>query len=429
MDVQGNVTMAAVASLGLILIDEHQKMAKKKKRKKRKIWVHEWRTEETRFQFGLYSQLVLYLEHYDRNKFKNLLRMSPETFHAMEEKLRPHIEKQRTFFRNPLEAGLKLAVTLRHMASGNDYASLEYTFRVPANTISVFVPEVCRAIVNCYCKDVLQLPSTPEEWKKIAKDFETKWNLPHCLGAIDGKHVAIKNPPNAGSLYYNYKHFFSIVLMAVVDANYKFLYINVGATGAGSDGGVFKETQFCKLLEEDKLGLPPPEEFTGASDKMPFYFVGDEAFPLRSWLMKPVPRKNLTTEERIYNYRISRARRVVENAFGLLSNRFRCLLTTMGQRPETVTTIVMACCIVHNILREEVIASGINEGCLLDQEAHDTHEVIPGTWRSTGEMPDLGPAPVRRGNFDTKNAKRVRDYLIEYVNGPAGSVPWQEDMI
>ena len=430
MDYQHRLALAAVASVGLAVIEDEEKKMKKKKRKRKAVWVHEWRTEDTRLKYGLYSQLVLVLEHYDRNKFRNLLRMFPETFHAMEEKLRPHIEKKTTFWRKPLEAGLKLAVTLRHMASGNDYASLEYTFRVPANTISNFIPEVCEAIVMCYKDEVMELPRSEDKWKAIAQDFATKWNLPHCLGALDGKHVAIRCPPKSGSVYYNYKQFFSIVLMALVDANYKFIYIQVGATGAGSDGGVFRDTELRELVEEDKLSIPPPEEMPGGTQKIPYFFVGDEAFPLRTWLMKPLPRKNLSQEQRIYNYRISRARRVVENAFGLLSNRFRCLLTTMAQKPDNVTRIVMACCIVHNILREEVIANNMQEASLLlDHEARGTNELIPGAWRSTGQLMDLASAEARRGNFGSKNAKAVRDYLIEYVNGPAGSVPWQADMV
>ena len=418
MDDNQRLAVVAVTGVGLALLAHHQQ--RKRKRKRKTVWVHEWRTEDTRFQYGLYSQLVLFLEHYDRQRFKNLLRMYPETFHAMVEKLRPHIQKQHTFWRKPLDAGLKLAVTLRHMASGNDYASLEYTFRVPANTISIFVPEVCQAIIDCYKDEALELPRNEEKWRAIAKDFETKWNLPHCLGALDGKHVAIRCPPKSGSVYYNYKHFFSIVLMALVDANYKFIYINVGATGAGSDGGVFQDTYLRQLIEEGNLGLPPEELLPGSTQKIPYFFVGDEAFPLRSWLMKPVPRKNLGKEERIFNYRISRARRVVENAFGLLANRFRCLLTTMAQRPDNVTLIVKACCIIHNILREEVRATGAADDL-------DITEGIPAAWRNA-EMHDLEEEAPRRGNFATKNAKAVRDYLIEYVNGP-GSVPWQENMI
>lgn len=76
-----------------------------------------------------------------------------------------------------------------------------------------------------------QLPQTAEEWQKVAKDFESQWNAPHVIGAIDGKHVEIKKPPGSGSYYYNYKKTFSIVLMAVVNANYEFIMVDVGTNG------------------------------------------------------------------------------------------------------------------------------------------------------------------------------------------------------
>lgn len=84
--------------------------------------------------------------------------------------------------------------------------------------------------------------STPNEtdFKIIAKDFETKWDLPNCVGAVDGKHIRIKRPPKSGSNYFNYKKYFSIVLLAVCDARYTFTYIDVGAYGSQSDGGKYE---------------------------------------------------------------------------------------------------------------------------------------------------------------------------------------------
>jgi hypothetical protein len=75
---------------------------------------------------------------------------------------------------------------------------------------------------------LLQAPDSEEEWLEIAHDFERKWNFPHVIGALDGKHVMLQAPVNSGTEYYNYKHFFSIVLMALVEADYCFRYVDVG---------------------------------------------------------------------------------------------------------------------------------------------------------------------------------------------------------
>jgi hypothetical protein len=93
----------------------------------------------------------------------------------------------------------------------------------------------------------LQTPKTEAEWKVITNGCNDQWNFPNCLGAVDGKHVPIKKPPHTGS-YYNYKKFFSIVLMAVVNLKYEFIMADAGINGRISDGGVLGNTAFGKAL-------------------------------------------------------------------------------------------------------------------------------------------------------------------------------------
>ena len=197
-----------------------------------------------------------------------------------------------------------MAITLRHLATGASYAELMYSFRVGKNTISKFVPEVLEAVIQEYSEEVLPAIVTPEQWQEIASDFQTKWNFPHVCGAIDGKHVRIKKPKNSGSLFYNYKGFFSIILLTLVDANYKFIWVSVGANGSASDAQLFNNCELKTMLEESNLGLPPPTPLPGDDKDTPYYLIGDDAFPLKCWMMKPYSRHNLTYEERIFNYRL-----------------------------------------------------------------------------------------------------------------------------
>ena len=125
-------------------------------------------------------------------------------------------------------------------------------------------------------------------WKKIALDFEYLWKFPHCLGAIDGKHVLLQAPANSGSLYFNYKKTFSIVLMAVVDAQYNFVVVDIGAYGRQSGGNVFANSLFGKKPKNLQLPLPAEEPLTATSEpQLPYVFVGDEAFPLLFIVMRP----------------------------------------------------------------------------------------------------------------------------------------------
>ena len=254
----------------------------------------------------------------------------------------------------------------------------------------------------------------------MAAEFSSRWNFHHTLGAIDGKHVAIRCPKNGGSLYYNYKGFHSVILLALVDAKYKFLWVDVGTNGSSSDAQIFHGCYLCSGIVDGTLDVPDAEPLSGDDRDMPYFLIGDDAFSLRTWLMKPFSARGLPDEERIFNYRLSRARRVVENAYGIMANRFGCLLTTMSQNPETVTSIVLACCMLHNIMR--LRHPGIYQG--LADEEDDNHRVIPGQWRQGACLQDI--EDVAGGNRDTQVAKRQRLYLKHYYNAP---VVWQRDMI
>ena len=168
----------------------------------------------------------------------------------------------------------------------------------------------------------MKCPKNPEQWKEVATKFAQLWNFQNCLGAIDGKHVAIRRPKKSGTYFYNYKGFFSIVLTAVADANYKFLFVDIGANGSCADSGIFKLTNIYKAIIDGTAGLPGPQHLPNDDSDVPYFFIGDDAFGLRPWMMKPHPIRGLTKEKRIFNYRLSRARRVVENAFGILAQRF-----------------------------------------------------------------------------------------------------------
>ena len=131
-------------------------------KRRRNHWVRPWIGR--RRQFGMYDQLMVELRNEDHASFTNFLRMPPEMFDELLARVIPRITKQYTFYRDPLEPGMKLALTLRHLASGNKYASMKFGWRVPHNTQSIVVREVCQAIVDEYVDEVLVCPSTPDGW-------------------------------------------------------------------------------------------------------------------------------------------------------------------------------------------------------------------------------------------------------------------------
>ncbi|XP_045189634.2 uncharacterized protein LOC123546987 [Mercenaria mercenaria] len=301
-----------------------QEQASRRRRRRRQVWTREWL--KRRVMFGQYDTLLHELNREDPRCYKNFLRVDADLFQEFVRRVGPQITKKTTNWREPLDPGLKLAITLRHMATGATFRELMYSFRVADNTISTFIPTVLEAIVDTFQAEVMPPLIEPDEWREVSIRFNTKWNFPHACGALDGKHIPIKAPPNSGSLYHNYKGFFSMILLALADADYKFIWVSVAEYGSASDCQVFNESELRELVEDGELGFPDPEPLPGLTENLPYFFLGDEGFPLRTWMMKPYSRMGLGHDQRIFNYRLSRARRVVENAFGILANKFQCLL-------------------------------------------------------------------------------------------------------
>ena len=137
--------------------------------------------------------------------------------------------------------------------------------------------------------------------------FKERWNFDNCIGALDGKHVVIRPPPSSDSYYFNYKHTFSIVLLALVDADYKFTYVDIGTNGRISDGGVFRNSALAQALEHDDLNIPDPAPLPKRTMKVPYVIVADDTFPLSQNILKSFALRTPTKDQRIFNYRPSRA--------------------------------------------------------------------------------------------------------------------------
>lgn len=140
---------------------------------------------------------------------------------------------------------------------------------------------------------------TKDDFLKMAANAKERWNFPNAIAAIDGKHVQIKAPPDSGTMYFNYLHYFSIVLQGVADSDCKFIFIDVDGYGKQSDVGTFAESQTFQFLENYEKNLPTPCSFEGSDGPMQFIFVGDDAYPLKPYLLKPYSGVNLTPEQKV----------------------------------------------------------------------------------------------------------------------------------
>ena len=253
--------------------------------------------------------------------FKEFLRIDVDLFNEILNAVTPYIIRHDTNWRECVTPGERLAITLRYIAAGGLYSSLQAQFRVSIPTISKIIPEVCAALIELYSEELIHIPETPAGWRRVAARFADRWNLHHAMGAIDGKHIRVKKPPNSFLDYRNYKRYYSILLFAMVDADFRFMYIDIGTPGKAGVAGIFRDSELKEACVTNTIGMPPDEPLPHDNTPMPYFIIGDDAFALNNFLMKPYPSATLTDPQRQFNYRISRARRVVECAFGVLANR------------------------------------------------------------------------------------------------------------
>jgi hypothetical protein len=328
--------------------------------------------------------------------------MDPSIFDEIYEKVKPLIEKKNTNMRDAISAHARLCLTLRFLASGASYKELMYEFRISVSSIAKIVPNVCQALYDVLKDEYLRLPTKSEEWKNLAEEFALKWQFPHAVGAIDGKHINIRSPPNSVTEYFNYKKHFSIV--------HKFITFDLGSPGSQSDSGIFKDGPLSMLCKS--AFFPAPSKLGQRITPTSYYLLGDDAFALDVNLMKPYPYRSAMGDEKVFNYRLSRARRIVENAFGLLCARFRLLLRTIELDVANVMQVVRACVALHNFLMTKKDNNYIPSGYMDSED--EVGNMKPGNWRDEvdGNVCNMRNNPSVRPS--TVQAREIRDDLKDY---------------
>ncbi|VDK44546.1 unnamed protein product [Cylicostephanus goldi] len=289
----------------------------------------------------------------DEELFHEYTRLTFSEFESLHNRLKDRLQHLRSH-RYPIDTIHRLAICLRYLGHGRSFHALGHEFRLGRSTVTAIVYEVCRAILAEFRHEALPLP-TPETWKESADGFQNLWNYPRGIAAIDGKHFRCIAPINSGSSHFNYKGFFSIVLLLVVDSNYKILLLDCGGKGRISDSGLFRTSPIRRSLENAKASFPPSAPL-GRHGTVEYHVLADGGFPQTSWMQRPFQQQEACRDAKKthFNECFSSARRVVESVFGIICSRFRVFQAPLQGCPENMKLIIITACVLHNLLAKSL---------------------------------------------------------------------------
>lgn len=283
-------------------------------------------------------------------------------------------------------------------------------YHVSTSTFGFIIKEVLAAIWKSLSLEAL----SHTDARKVAEGFGSTWDLPHCIGAVDGKRIKMEYPRNSNAL--------SVVLLAACDANYCFTAADVAVTNeAGGD---------LKLLNSHNL--PQPDDLPHSEEIFPYFYIGNETCTLANNFMVPFSKYYIEgsaepDEKRAFNYRLSRALRVTENAFGLLTSRFRIFHRGFKVSPENAIIIVKACVALHNFIMKtkNVGVQNPPPGYYGDCYSKETGKiVVEGKWRSEEKV--LEDVEMSSNAVSSLDAVSNRFVLSEYLNNTL-PLPYQRD--
>ena len=319
-------------------------------------------------------------ESFTASDWLSNFRMSRSTFLYLCNELRSEIAKTDTDMRPAIPVEKRVAMTLWFMSTNSDYRTIGHLFGVSTASVCKVRQEVCQAIVRVLLRKYIRIP-TESTLSAVLSGFARK-GFPQCAGAIDGCHIPIEAPQDCPADYHNRKGWYSVILQGLVDHTGCFTDINVGWPGRVHDSRVLQNSELYAKGESGNLF--PQQSVVMGGVRVPVVIIGDAAYPLKPWLMKPyINSGSLSVEKQNFNHHLSHARIIVEHAFGLLKGRWRCLRTRLAVRVAEVPELVGACCILHNIC--QLHGEGFDTQWLEDNEYESPNDPAPSVSRSGGD--------------------------------------------
>lgn len=342
----------------------------------------------------------------DEQWYENF-RVRKETFVFILNEILLDITYRDTTMRKAISPKRRLALTFYYLASTAEYRTISNLFGVSVSFVCICVKDVCEAITRHF-SHVIRFPKGLEILQVI-QEYDNKWGFPMCAGCVDGTHIPILAPKENHKDYVNRKGFHSIQMQAVVDSRYLFRDVVVGWPGSVHDARVLSNSTLYKKGVDNTLFDGVKSRAIQGQD-IPPLILGDPAYPFLPWLMKRYPENNDTPrEQRVFNYRLSRARMTVENTFGRFKGRFKRFSKRVDMEVPSLVNVVLSSCILHNVCeaqKNEFLPHWVDQE--FNQQLH-----VP-----QGRDIDVG--------VDIADAEDIREALAAYFVSPEGLLPQQE---
>ena len=344
-------------------------------------------------------------ESFNDEQWYENFRVRKETFVFILNKILLDITYKDTTMRKAISPRRRLALTFYYLASTAEYRTISNLFGVSVSFVCNCVKDVCEAIRR-HLSHLIRFPKGVEILQVI-QEYENKWGFPMCAGCVDGTHIPILAPKENHKDYVNRKGFHSIHMQAVVDSRYLFRDVVVGWPGSVHDARVLSNsTLYKKGVDNALFNEVEPRNIQGKD--IPPLILGDPAYPFLPWLMKRYPENNNTPrEQRVFNYRLSRARMTVENTFGRFKGRFKRFSKRVDMEVSSLVDVVLSSCILHNVCEAQ------------------KNECLP-HWVDQEFNQQLHAPEGRDVDLDIADAEDIREALAAYFVSPEGRLLQQE---
>ena len=281
--------------------------------------------------------------------WKEHFRMQKPTFLRLVEIVEPEISKRDTVFRHAISPAKRVAIALWRLAGGASFRTIGTHFDVGKSTCVTITKEFCKAL-NRLAINYIKFPSNGDETARAIALFQDESKIPQAVGAIDGTHIEIIAPDQPFD-YFDRHHRYSVTMQAVVGENLMFLDTAIGYPGSMHDARILRASNIFTKAENGEILKEPAITLNGV--KVRPLLLGDGAYPLLPWLLKPYPiTVILNRSQRRFNKTLSSARSTVERAFGLLKARWRILLKRLDNKFCNIPEVILTCCILHNFCQQ-----------------------------------------------------------------------------